>query len=116
MYMFSPEKAQETQTKPELTRTRVSVYADAHSLPAPCDSLHYHDSQMILCNTFFTCDNLLFWKDEAEFHFLSLAILQPGRLSEARGLGLPFTLSAFLSFNTAIKVQKLCNLISFQES
>lgn len=41
-----------------------------------CVTQRYYDSQMILYCTFFTCNNLLFHKDEAEFHFRISAIFQ----------------------------------------
>lgn len=55
------------------------VFTPTHSQRR--DSRRYDDSQMILCGTFFTCDNLLFGEDEAEFHFIILAILQHRQLS-----------------------------------
>lgn len=61
-------------------KSHISVYVDAHSLPALCDSLRYYDSQMILCSTFFTCNNLLFHKDEAKLHFRILATFQQNYL------------------------------------
>lgn len=67
------------------------MYVDAHSLPALCDSLCYYDSQMILCCTFFTCNNLLLHKDEAEFHFRILAIFQQNYLRHED----PFTFHSF---------------------
>lgn len=92
------------------------MYVHAHSLPVLPDSLRFYDSQMILGSTFFTCNNLLFHKDEAEFHFIILGILQQMQLSEAGGSCLLFIHLAFFSFNTVINVHKLCNLISFHES
>lgn len=103
VFFFPPEKAQEMQTKTEFTcRSHISVYVHTHPLPAQRDSLRYYDSQMVLCRTFFTCNNLLFRRGKAEFHLIILAIVEQRQLCEARGPSLHFIYSAFLSFNTLI--------------